>query len=245
MAFGVPAALAEYPTIDITAIKELGKQLNELKTMVATQLDQLNQLKQSVAFLNDITGFVNDMSKAVGQIATIKLPIPNLERLSAQTKGDMRCLMPDGLQWGIKFDDLNLGSICDTSAKYRRALFVDGVAMKGMTYAQQRQARREAEIRRTALVEDTVSRALAQADVQLKQVDELNTTADKLQSDLDAAQTLQDRVHVSAQTQIAQVRGMARQTQILAQILKLQAAVAVMSGLPADKVNEIEKEAEK
>lgn len=245
MVTAIPIAQATYPVLDVSVVAKSIEQIAELKKQVATQLEQLNELRQSVAFLNDISGFVNDTQKAIGKVASLKLPVPNLERIAAQTKGDMRCLMPDGLKWGIKFEDLNLGSICETSAKYRQSLFVDSEAMKGQTYAQQRQARLDVELHRTALLEDTASRALAQADIQLKQADELNTATDKLQDDLDAAETLQDRTHIQAQTQIAQARATARQTQILAQMLKLQAAVAIMSGLPADKIKEIVPEAGK
>lgn len=238
MAFGVPAALAEYPVIDITAIKQAISQLTELKKQVANQLEEIIHLKEMVSFLNDITSFTNDIMQSIGKITNIKLPIPNLDHMSAQTKGDLRCLTPDGLKWGIKFEDLNLGSICEISAKYRQSLFGD---LKGLSWSEQQKARQDIEIRRSALLEDTVSRSLAQADVQLKQADEQNKTADKLQESLDAAETLQDRAHVQAQTNIAQLQATAQQTQILAQMLKLQAAVAIISGVSADKVDEIEK----
>jgi len=245
---GSGAALAEYPVIDLTAIKQAIEQLKALKEQIGNQLEEIIQLKTMVGllndakgFLNDITGFMNELTDSIGQIATIDLPIPNLEKISAQTKGDLRCLMPDGAQWGIKFSDLNLGSICDASATYRAALFLDPKATAGLSYADQAQLRSQIEKRRDALLEDTASRALAQADVQLQQADELNKAADSLQSDLKGAKTVQDRLHVAAQIQLAQLRGQARQTQILAQMLKLQGAVAVQSGLGADKVNEIEK----
>lgn len=240
MAFGVPAALAEYPTIDITAIKELGKQLAELKKQLTTQMESLGELKKSVSFLTDITSFTNDISDAVGKIASIKLRRINLDKIGAQTKSNLRCLLPDGPKWGIKTEDLSL-SICESSSKYRQALFADGEVLKTKPWSEQQQARQATETRRTALLEDTALRAMSQADSAIKQADELDSQADKLQEDLDAAKTLQDRAQVSAQADVAKLRGIAQQTQILSQILKLQGAVAIMSGLPADKVNEIEK----
>lgn len=239
-------AYAEYPVIDTTAIGKLAEQIKEMKKQYQAELDQIIELKQQVAFLNDISGFTKEVQDSVGRISNLSLPIPNLQKMAAQTKGNMRCLMPDtSMKWGLKFDDLNFGSICETSAKYRQALFVDPEAMRGMTYAQQEQKRVEARHHRVALLEDASSRALAQADVQLKQADELNNAADQLQSDLAAAKTLQDRAHVQAQIQIAQLRGQAQQTQLLAQLLKVQTALAISVGLPADKVAEITKEAGK
>lgn len=250
LVIGVPVAVAEYPTIDIAMIAKAIEQLKELKTQVATQLEQLVQLQQMLAtlneakaFLNDITGFMNEMVDAIGQVTTLKLPIPNLEKMAAQTKGGLRCLMPDGLKWGIKFTDLNLGSICDTSSVYRSALFLDPKTAGSLTYPEQQEIRNQIETRRDALLEDTATRALAQADVQLKQADELSEATSSLQSDLGSAKTVQDRLHVQAQIQIAQLRGQAQQTQILAQMLKLQAIVAIQSGLSVDRVKDIEKDA--
>jgi hypothetical protein len=235
------AAYAEYPTIDMTAIKELGKQLQELKKQYQAELDQLQELKQSVSFLNDISGFMSDVKAATGAVGSLSLPIPNLEKMTAQTKSNLACLMPPtSLKWGIKAEDINLGSICETSNKYRQALFVDEKALEGQTFARQEQLREKAENNRTALLEDTSSRGLAHADVALKQADELNSSADQLQSDLKAAKTLQEREHVNAQIAIAKLRGQAQQNQILSHMLKLQSVMAVSLGLPSDKVKEIE-----
>lgn len=235
------AAYAEYPTIDMTAIKELGKQLQEMKKQYQAELDQLQELKQSVAFLDDISGFMDEVKKATGAVGAISLPIPNLEKITAQTKSNMRCLMPDtSMKWGIKTEDLNLGSICDTSSKYREALFADDKALEGLTFAEQQELRAKARNNRDAILEDTVSRALAHADVALKQADELNTAADKLQSDLNSAETVQQREHMNAQIAIARVRGQAQTNQLLAQLLKLQGVSAIAAGVSADKVKEIE-----
>ncbi|MCA1908958.1 MAG: hypothetical protein LDL39_11415 [Magnetospirillum sp.] len=237
------AAYAEYPTIDMTAIKELGKQLQEMKKQYQAELDQLQELKQSVAFLDDISGFMDEVKKATGAVGAISLPIPNLEKITAQTKSNMRCLMPDtSMKWGIKTEDLNLGSICETSDKYRKALFADPEQMKGMTFAEQERLRIKSRLNRGALLEDAATRGLAQTDVMLKQADELNNSADQLQSDLKGAKDLQNREHVQAQIAVAQLRGQAAQLQVLAQLLKVNSALAIAVGVPADKVAEITKE---
>lgn len=234
------AAYAEYPVIDTTAIAKAIEQLKELKAQAATQLQQLGELKQSVAFLTDISKFTKEVQDAVGKIANITLPITNLQKVAAQTKSNLRCLMPEtSLKWGVKFDDLNLGSICETSSVYREALFADPDSLRSLSYAEREQRRVEVRHRRTALLEDATSRALAQADIQLKQADELNNATDQLQSDLAGAQTLQDRAHVEAQIGLAQLRGQAQQNQLLAQLLKVQSALAIALGLPAEAVAEI------
>ncbi|EPY00237.1 hypothetical protein, partial [Magnetospirillum fulvum] len=119
------------------------------------------------------------------------------------------------------------------------ALFLSRDRLKKLSFTEQEAAGREVSTRRSALLADTSTRSLAQADVQMKQAEELNSTADSLQSALGNAETVQDRLHVIAQTEIAQTRAMAAQTQLLAQMLKLQSAVAIKAGLAPDSVGEI------
>lgn len=235
----VPAAQAAYAVLDSAMVAKAAEQIKELKSQVATELEQLGKLKESVGFLTDIAKFAGDVSDAIGTIANITLPIPNIEKMRAQIKSDMRCLMPEGVKWGIKFEELNLASICETSSKYREALFVDQKKLMRMGFNEQEAARRIAAAHRTALLEDTALRSLAQGDVQLQQADKLTSAADDLQTALGGATTVQDRLHVQAQANILQARAAANQNAMLAQMLKLQAAAEIKAGLPADKVAEI------
>lgn len=230
------AAQAAMAVIDGTMVGKAIDQIKEMKAQLATQLEQLTQLKESVAFLNDINKLTGEVSDAIGKITHITLPIPRIDKFGSQIKGDMRCLMPDGIGWGIKFEDMNLGSICDLASTYKKALFVDQDKLAGMNAYEQLEARDGARGNREALFQDTVVRSLAQSDVQLKQADELNNAADDLQSDLNSASTVQDRLHVQAQAQILQARAAAAQSQVLAQMLKLQAAGQAAAGLSDDAI---------
>jgi len=227
------------PVFDGSLLGQAIEQIKSMQEQIQNQLKQLAELKQQVSFLNEISGLMDTVSQSIGSITHITLPIPNLDKIKGQIKSDMRCLMPDGASWGIRFTDLNLGSICDTSTKYRDALFLSRDRLKKLSFTEQEAAGREVSTRRSALLADTSTRALAQADVQMKQADELNSTADSLQSALGNAETVQDRLHVIAQTEIAQTRAIAAQTQILAQMLKLQSAAAIKAGLAPDSVGEI------
>ncbi len=230
----VPAANGAMAVFDASALGQAVQQLAEFKKMVTTQMESLGELKKQVDFLTEINGLMDEVSSAIGEVTHITLPLPNLDRMKSQIKRDMQCLMPDGAGWGIRLADLNFGSICESSGKYRDALFSDTAKLKAMPFNEQRIQRHQVEIRRNALLADTTTRALAQSDVQMKQADELNSTADDLQSALAGAKTVQDRVHVQAQIGIAQTRAMAQQNQILAQMLKLHAATAIKAGLAPD-----------
>lgn len=236
LVLAVPAAKAAYAVFDGTLIGYAIEEIKAAKEDLAVQLEQLNQLKQSLSFLNDISKFVNEVSSAIGELVNISLPIPNILKIQEQLQSDARCLMPDGMGWGIKLEDLNLASICESSSRYREALFLNQEKLKKMGYNEQRLARHLVNIRRNALVEDTTVRGLAQADVQLKNSEKISESADDLQKALNSAKTLQERAHIQAQIQLLQVRATASQNQILAQQLKLQAATATAAGLSPDQI---------
>lgn len=65
------AAYAEYPVIDTTAIGKAMEQIKELKKQYQAELNQLSELKQSVSFLNDISGFMSEVQDAVGQVSNL------------------------------------------------------------------------------------------------------------------------------------------------------------------------------
>lgn len=239
LALGAPAAQAGMAVFDEAALAQAIAQLKEMKAQLAAEFEQLAALKEQLSFLNEITGFVNDVSNAIGEIININLPIPNILQMAAQINSDMRCLMPDGLAWGISFSDLNLASICESSSKYRDALFVNDKDLTSQAFVKSEDAWRKVEERRTALLEDTAVRGLAQGDVQLQQASQINKAADQLQDNLAAAATVQDRLHIAAQAQILQARAIASQNQMLAQQLRLQSIAEIKRGLPPSKVKDI------
>lgn len=227
-------AHATWPVLDEAAVAKMTEQIKQAKKDFANQIEQLEKLKEQVSFLTDIRDFISDVSDAIGEIATIVLPITSIESISAQLVRDTVCLMPDGVSWGIELDDLDLATICDLSSKYRRALFVDKDELGSSTLAEQNAKRQEVAARRDALLADVTSRSLAQGDKQIQQAKEINSTATELQSAANGAKTMQKRLAVSNQIMIAQLRADAERNQILAQMLKLQAAVALKAGLGAD-----------
>lgn len=229
-------ALAIQEVFDSIQNSNVVKTLKEAKEQVKAALEQINLLKDQLNFLNDITSFINDVSQAIGEIATIEIPIPNLLQASSQLKSDFKCLMPDGPGWGIKFADLNLSSICETSSKYREELFVNQDKLKGAAFSESEAAWAKVVEKREALLEDTTVRALAQADVQMKKTEDLGKTADDLQKELAKAKTLQQRQHITAQIQLLQTQAIIAQNQMMAQQLKLSSIAEIKKGLPPNKV---------
>lgn len=232
-------AYATYPVIDAASIAKLSEQLNQAAKDFANQLEQLEQLKQSV-------GFLNELQSAVGSAANITVPITSSENMAGQLRSNLRCLMPKGTGWGIDTDELDIGSICNASRSYGKAFFIsnereeDSSGSGPLSYEELDQRRREVERRRHAFLADTTMRSLAMGDVQLKQAEETNKAAQELKTAADAAVTEQDRLAVLLNIQVTQLRSQAQQTELLAQMLKLQTAMALNAGLTKEEIEETE-----
>jgi len=236
-------AYATYPVIDAAAIAKITEQIKQASKDFANQVDQLNQLKASV-------GFLNSLSSAVGSAANITVPITSSQNMAAQLRSNLRCLMPKGSSWGIDTDELDFGSICNGTQTYRKAFFVNYDAdetsgsggTSGLSYEELDARRHEIDRRRQAFLADTTMRSMAMADVQLKQAEETNKAAEELKTAADAAVTEQDRLAVLLNIQVTQLRSQAQQTELLAQMLKLQTAVALSAGVSKEEIEELSGE---
>lgn len=234
-------AYASYPVIDSAALAKLSEQ-------IAAAKKQLEQLTEQSEFLNSISGSINEVNGSIGTLATITLPITSSENLASQLRSNLSCLMPSGLSWGINTDDLDFGSICSTTHKYRKAFFFnpeesksDPGESKNLTFDDQDAKRREVQSRRENFLEDWTLRSIAAGDVHLAQAKETANAAQQLQEAAEQAKEIQERLAVSNKIQIALLRATAQQNQILAQMLKLHAAIALKAGLPADLVPSVDE----
>lgn len=229
-------AHAEYPVLDKASLAKLAEQLKQAKEDFKNQFEQLLTLKEQLGFLFEIKNFINETVDTIGEMASIVLPITNAERIAAQMRGNIACLFPDGMAWGIDFADLNL-SICSLKSKYKKSFFLTEDEAKEMTFEEQDAKRQKAMRNRDAFLADTTLRSMSAADVQLRNASDLNKAADELRSSGESATTLQQRLAVSNRTAAEQLRATAAQNEILAQMLKLQAAMALKAGVPLNEVN--------
>ncbi|MCK5295648.1 MAG: hypothetical protein KAJ75_02045, partial [Alphaproteobacteria bacterium] len=198
--------------------------------MITNQLEQISKITEQISIIDDVRQINKEMTDIMGEVASIKLPITSLKDLESQLRDDASCLIPQMPNFGVSFDDID-SSICDRTKVYHKAFFTDKKEMETMSWKQQMEKRTETRTNIEKFVSDTVTRSLAQTDIQKKTVEQQGKVADQLQKTLDRAKTLQDRAAVSAQVQIAQLRATANQTQLLAQMLKLQTAVALALGV--------------
>jgi len=223
-----PAAVMAggYPVTDEISHAKLVEQLKQAKKDFAEQVKQLEELKKHAAFLNDIVDGVDSVIATVGEMASIVLPFTDLQAVTAQMQKNIGCLMPDGLDWGLKLDSLDL-NICKMHSKYKKAFFLTSDDAKGMTFAEQDAKKQEVSLNRDKFIADTTTRSASLADQRLQSATQFSKTATDLKIKADAAKTVNDRLAVSNNAAIAQLSALAALVETNAQILKEVSALAL------------------
>ncbi|NMM43929.1 hypothetical protein HH303_05545 [Rhodospirillaceae bacterium KN72] len=225
----VPAS-AEYPTHDAVAIEQLRKALEAANK----QIEQLTEMVSTLQSQLD----------AVGAAGQITLPVFNMAKIGSQLRQDAQCLLPDltKLMPSLDFEDISFGSICDRSSVYRQTLWIDPSDKNALPFGEQTDLRAEVNTRRENILVDVTSKALAQGDMAADTAVQLNEAADEYETNVRATQQSNERLNLIAQGQVMTARALAQQNQILATMLKLQAAFIMKAGVPVDSIIAVEEE---
>jgi hypothetical protein len=226
-------ANAAMAVFDGTALGKAIEQIKEMKAATMQRVEMITKAVEQVNILNDVREIHEGVSDAIGEVGRVTLPITSLVNIESQLRKDGACLIPQIPNFGINFDEVNT-SICERTKDYNAAFFTDEKDMEKLTPVQQYQKRTQRDLKIQRFTSDTVSRTLAGADVQKETIEEQGKTADQLQNSLDNAKTEMDRLHVIAQTQIAILRVLNNQTQVLTQTMKLQGTIALTIGVNPD-----------
>lgn len=218
---GAPAR-AEYPVIDTTAIGKLSDQLSKMQE----QIDKLTELSRKA----------QEQIDALGKMGQITLPLLSLAKVGRDLRQDAQCLVPDlsRLMPNVTFEDTDFASICEAGDAYRQTLWIDPDQIGSLPWPQQEERRKAVEVRRDNLLVDAASKGLGQGDVAAQGAEDLNKAAGELEAAADIAKSQNDRLAVIAKGQVLMARAMAQQTQILAQLLKVQSAYVMKAGVPLD-----------
>ena len=130
----------------------------------------------------------------------------------------------------VEFEDAEWSSVCEAAPGYRQTLWIDPKDLAEFeTWEGRERATRGVERRRENVLVDAASKGLAHADVAGHQVDEALSAGDELEAAAAAATTSNERLAVIAESQAVLVRTMAQQTQLLAQLLRVQSAYVMGS----------------
>src|SRR3546814_438685 len=197
-------------------------------------VDQINALKQQLAELQKANGLLNDQLNALGRAGQISVPMVNMDRLASRLRQDAQCLAPDlqKLMPDVEYDDATFGSICAAGDAYRKSLWLDPDKIAKKPWEDQVAATNAIEKRRQNMAVDVASKAIGQGDIDVKEADRLGQSADELDAAAKAAVSDNERLAVIAQGSVLHARSAALQTQILAQLLKVQSSWFALTALP-------------
>lgn len=205
---------------------------------IAKLADQLTILRKQLDTMTDELAVARQQANAIGRMGQISIPMVNLARVASRLRQDAQCLAPDmdRLMPGLNLDDQGWGSICQASIGYRGALWLDPRKMKGLPWEKQEEVRRAVETRRTNVAVDVASKGMAQGDMAARGGEDMNKVAADLEAAVNAATNQNEWLAAIAQGQVVNARAQVQQTQLLAQILKVQSTWMALTALPPQSI---------
>ena len=219
---------------DATSAAKLSEQLNSMRE----QTDKLGEITQQGV---DLKNKVQDQINAIGKASKITLPMTNAASLMRSLEREAMCLLPnvDGLFPKVRFEELDLSSICSARRSYSDAAWFDPEKLlkklgRTPTWLEERPYRESAKTFREKLTKDSISGALASSHIVGKKVGpETRRTIDELESAEAGATNLQERTTVTNRLLVPLNRQVEQQIRLQAENNKLLAVLA-MQGEPLD-----------
>ncbi len=203
---------------------------------ITKMIDQINQLKKQLDEMVKMNKALQDQINAMGRVGQIAVPSINLGRITSRLRQDAQCLAPDlsKLMPDVDFENADWASICQAGDAYRQSLWLDPNQVRTMSWDKQSQKRREIQTRRFNMGVDVASKAIGQGDIAVKGAEDTNKAVSELEAAMDAATDQNSRLAVIAKGMAINARATAQQTQVLAQLLKVQSTWFALTALPPD-----------
>jgi hypothetical protein len=229
-------AYATYPVIDTTAIAKFQESIAEAKKQLSVVTDQLKTLKDSLSVITDVREVITDVQAAIGDAISWVIPLTSLPSIKRQIKSNLQCLSDmDQLIPDFDFPDVDFGSLCGARSALKAALFAQPTTLNVQSLPAQNAHRAVIRQRRQEVLADAATEALAASMATTKQtITDMSSTADQLQSALNGATTVNERLAVIGQIEIARYRADAQQMALTASMLRLQGALALHRDVPID-----------
>ncbi|MCV0423983.1 MAG: hypothetical protein K5905_00785 [Roseibium sp.] len=237
----VAPAQAAMAVIDVKSITEAQKQLTTMKEQLGALKDQLDTAKESLSVVTDqldtlkeVQGIADETLSSIGEIGSLSIPSLNFQSLASSVSGDMACLIPDykSLMPSIKMEDVDFGSICERGNAYKSGLVATPDSLAEGTWEEKTSIQKSVHQNRIATITDATIKGLAQSDEAHETAVKTLETAQEYKSAGQTAETMQDRLQVLIELQVAQLVTSAQTNQILAQLLKIQASESLNNGVP-------------
>lgn len=222
----------------LAALPTAGRAIGiDIAPIVAKLTEQLTQMTKDYKEFQKISTAAQDQIDAIGRVGKISLPLLNAAKIGSQIKQDLQCLKPDfsKLMPNVDFEEMDWASVCQAIPGYKKTLWLDPSQLKDYTDQVERlDAIKAVAQRREAVLDDAATKGLAHADIAAKEVDRTNKAIDDLSSAVKSASNQNERLAAIGQGQVVLARATAQQTQILAQMLKIQSAFIIKASLPIE-----------
>lgn len=208
--------------IDIKGLTEAKLQLAELKKQVEAAKEQLDTLKS-------VQDEVTKTMESIGEVGNISVPSVNFTKMSGQIMSDMNCLVPDykSLMPNVNFDDVSLGSICQRGDAYKKGLTLSTEEMRKGSWQEKSAKQKQVRANRERVIGKATTKGMAHADSAQEAAVEALKAAQEYKSAGSSAQTVNARLQVLIEVNVAQLAQQAQTNQLLAQLLKVQSAATL------------------
>lgn len=238
---GVSVSQAAMAVIDVKAIAEAQKQLTTMKEQLSVVTEQLDTAKEQLSVVTDQLKVVEEAKAiadetlaSIGEIGNVSIPSVNFDALASSVTGDMACLIPDyeQLMPSIDLEEVEFGSICERANAYKSGLVATQQSLTEGSWDEKVAIQKAVTENRVATITDATLKGLAQSDEAHETAVTTLETAQDYKSAGVGAETMQDRLQVLIELQVAQLTTQAQTNQLLAQMLKIQASQALNNGVP-------------
>ena len=194
--------------------------------------EEISKMQKMFEELQAQKKILEDQIAAIGKMGQIALPNLNLDKLTQSITKTIQCTLLDrnalqALLPGVNLEDVNISSVCQGRQLYQNALFGNPQEYDALSIKEKTQKNNQIQRRRENLYRDNMVKALALADVTLKETEELSQAVTNLESSASSAKTQNDRLAVIAQGTAVIARGIAQSNQMLALMLKNQTMEAI------------------
>jgi len=224
-------AQAQQAVIDASSIAKIQEQIKQAKEDFANQIEQLKTATDTLKEVNEVREGVEEIGSAVGEVASFKIPFPNIDKMRARFQSDIACMIPNKPGYGFLLDEWTQASFCDLAVKYRESLFSNVEDWSGLSWFEQEKKRQELEKNRQSLLADTAVQTLSKADVIISQAETVHKGINDIETAASSAETLQEKQARTNDLLVTLNRQQADTNVLLAHMAKTQTAMFIKLGL--------------
>lgn len=194
--------------------------------VLAKLSEMFNQARQQLDTMLAVKDTAEETANAVGEAASIVVPILDLQRFMSSGDQLAQCLIPDlsGIFPTMETKELKFDSLCEAKDSYRSILSVSREELNALSPRESLERLQTIRDRRINQVEDSILNGLGLGDTSRESAERINGSVRTLEGTVRSAKSTQERLNAIALQNQVQLQALSELIQIQAQMLKLQSA---------------------